>query len=611
MSSLAVDQRVDVFASLRPLLMSRWMWCLAAALFVVMRDIGSAQLLTSLGDTDDATRLVQVREWLATGSWYDVLLPRFGGPTPLLSHWSRLIDLPIGVLLVIFGAVLSAENAELATRIVWPSLLLVVFLRLLVREAEARAGAFAGVFVIALAITAMTGLYQFKPGRIDHHNVMIMCTLIGFLSLARALTSARSGYSAGVCLGLALVVGYEPLMLIMPAVAGLVLLAALRPVYLTSTRNVVIGLASTLAAGLLATLPPWLWHTSPCDALGANMVLLATVGAIGLSFVAARGQAWSPAVRLSVLAAYGAVGVGAFFATNTTCLRGPFGLMSQEAIDLWLVTVLEGKSVFETLPYQTVSVTVYLLFAALALLFAGLHYRRERSSDAAAMLALLGLTLAASLLTVKLVPYGSFLAAFAIALFVAGLSGGGQLTPLSARLLGAISLNQSTLTVLIGLALASGGTSKAAMPGSAMSGATITDTDQCRTTQVMQSLAKLPKGFVVANVDFGPYIVALTRHDVLSAPYHRIDGAIVESIRILRASPEIAEQKLRALDADYVVACVLDTQPGGPPRLEDGVTRDSLIGRLSHGERVAFLEQLKGISAEPAFRVWRVKRRDE
>jgi hypothetical protein len=606
MTTLAAGQPADTFASAKPFLSSRWLWCLAAALFVVVRDIGQAQLLTSLGDTDDATRLVQVREWLATGNWYDMLVPRFGGPTPLLSHWSRLIDLPIGMLLVVFGTVLSVENAELATRVAWPTLVLVVFLRLLVREAEARGGAIAGALMIAITVTTITGLYQFKPGRIDHHNVMITGAVIGFLMLARSLSAPLFGYGAGLFLGLALVIGYEPVMLIVPVVGGLSVFAAIRPQYLESARNVAIGLATTLAAGLLVTMPPWLWHAAPCDALGANMVLLATIGAIGLSFIAARGRSWPTALRLGALVAYGAVGTAAFFATNTQCLRGPFGLMSQDAVDLWLVTVWEGKSIYEMLSYQPAPMAVYLAFMSMALVIATARYRRLRSDDALALLVILVIAALASLMTIKLIPYGSFLAVFPIALFVAELSGGAQLSPLSARLLGAITLNQSTLAIAVGLALSAGGASQAAIEGSALK-----ETDQCRTTQVMQSLAKLPKGFVVASVDFGPYIVALTRHDVLAAPYHRIDGAIVESYRILRGTPEVAEQKLRALDADYLIECVPVTKPGERVRLEEGVTRESLIGRLSHGETVPFLAELKGATSEPSVRVWRVKRRDE
>jgi hypothetical protein len=606
MTTVAAAPRTASFDWLRPLLSSRWVWCLAAAMFVVARDFGPAQLLTSLGDTDDATRLVQVREWLATGNWYDMLLPRFGASTPLLSHWSRLVDLPIGMLLIFFGTFLSAETAELAMRVVWPTLLLLAFLRLLVREAEARGGETAGAIAIAFAATAITGLYQFKVGRLDHHNVLVLGTVIGLLMLARSMTVPRVGYGAGAFLGMALVVGYEPLLLIIPIIGGMVVLAAIQPAHLIAARNVTIGLATVLAAGLLATSPPWLWNLAPCDSLGTNVVLLAVTGAIGLWFTAARGRGWSLALRLGALIACGAIGVTLFFAVNTDCLRGPFGAMSQEAIDLWLINVGEGKSVFELMAVQPGPMSVFLVFAVAALLTAWVRYRRDRSIDSLAILAILALAIATSLMTIKFIPYASFLAAFAIAMFVAGLLGGGQFTPLSARLLGIIALNQSTIGIVVGLTFLASGASNAAIEGSPLKA-----TDQCHATQAIQSLAQLPKGLIVASVDFGPYIVALTHHDVLAAPYHRIDGAIVESYKIFRSTPEIAERRLRTLEANYLVECIPPQKPDTPIRLDEGVTRESLIGQLSHGMAIPFLEELKNITSEPSVRVWRVKRRDE
>jgi hypothetical protein len=602
MTTVGADLRASFIACLRQLAASRWLWCLAATMFVVARDFAPAQLLTSLGDTDDATRLVQVRAWLASGHWYDLLLPRFGGATPLLSHWSRLIDLPIGLLLILFGTFLAASTAELAMRVVWPTLLLLLFLRLLLHEAEVRGGAITGAIALAFAATAVTGLYQFRVGRIDHHNVMIIGTVVGFLMLARSLTVPQVAYVAGAFLGMALAVGYEPILLTAPVLGGMALFAAVRPAYLTAARNAAIGFVTTLAAGLIVTAPPRLWHLSPCDALGANIVLLAAIGAVGLAVMAAQGRDWPLPLRLAALAACGAVGGAAFFTMNPACLRGPFGSMSQDAIDLWLVNVSEGKSVFDVLSGQPLA--VFLALIGTGLVTAWIRYRSDRSMDGLAILSMLLLAVTASLISMKFVAYTSFLAAFAIALFVSDLPGFGSLSQLSARLLGTLVLNQGTLAMAAGLVVLAGGTSPAARDGPALHAI-----NQCKATQAIQSLGQLPKGLIVADVDFGAYIVALTPHDVLSAPYHRIDRAIVESYKIFRSEPDIAEQKLRVLAADYVVHCIPVPQPGVPISPEKGVPRNSMAGRLSHGETVPFLEELKGVTTEPSLRVWRLTRR--
>ncbi|WP_204270762.1 hypothetical protein, partial [Escherichia coli] len=77
-----------------------------------------------LGDTDDAVRLVQVREWLAGKSWFDLHTDRLGMADGLVSHWSRLIDVGVGGLITLFGWFVPADQAELAARAVWPLLLL-------------------------------------------------------------------------------------------------------------------------------------------------------------------------------------------------------------------------------------------------------------------------------------------------------------------------------------------------------------------------------------------------------------------------------------------------------------------------------------------------------
>ncbi len=180
-------------------------WCaLGVALFAALVFwFDPTRLLTSLGDTDDATRLIEVRELMGGASWFDMTLPRFGGAHPLISHWSRLIDLPIAVLLSGFELVLPPQQAETAVRAVWPLGLLLAFVYLLAREAEIRGGRAAALICVALTVTCLIGVVQFLPGRIDHHNAIILCAVVGILRLARSFDDARAGWSAGLLLGLA------------------------------------------------------------------------------------------------------------------------------------------------------------------------------------------------------------------------------------------------------------------------------------------------------------------------------------------------------------------------------------------------------------------------
>ena len=56
----------------------------------------------TLSDTDDAMRLVQMRDFLAGQGWFDLREPRLGPTLGYESHWSRLIDAGLAGLFVLF-----------------------------------------------------------------------------------------------------------------------------------------------------------------------------------------------------------------------------------------------------------------------------------------------------------------------------------------------------------------------------------------------------------------------------------------------------------------------------------------------------------------------------
>ena len=68
-------------------------------------------------------------------------------------------------------------------------------------------------------------------------------------------------------------------------------------------------------------------------------------------------------------------------------------------------------------------------------------------------------------------------------------------------------------------------------------------------------VAACPPGLVAADIDLGPYVVALSPHRVVAAPYHRLEGGIPAIYAIGDGTPEQALRHLRALGVDYVALC--------------------------------------------------------
>src|ERR1700704_7183794 len=77
-----------------------------ALLLIIWLATVMAQLLAGFGrgnemSTDDAMRLVEVRDLLAGQGWFDLTQYRLDPPAGGVMHWSRIVDVPIAFLIQI------------------------------------------------------------------------------------------------------------------------------------------------------------------------------------------------------------------------------------------------------------------------------------------------------------------------------------------------------------------------------------------------------------------------------------------------------------------------------------------------------------------------------
>lgn len=95
----------------------------SALVVAILFFTGRGFALRSLGDTDDALRLVLVRDLLAgRATWFDLHIARLQPPLGLDMHWSRLVDGGQAALQSLFRLVLPPGQAETAMRLTWPLL---------------------------------------------------------------------------------------------------------------------------------------------------------------------------------------------------------------------------------------------------------------------------------------------------------------------------------------------------------------------------------------------------------------------------------------------------------------------------------------------------------
>ncbi|HXQ46442.1 MAG TPA: hypothetical protein VN806_07490, partial [Caulobacteraceae bacterium] len=172
----------------------------------VVLAISDGNIATSLGDTDDAMRLVIVRSLLHGQGWYDQLVTRLQPPEGIYMHWSRLLDGALAGLLWLVGRVTTPAWAELIVRFTWPLLWIAPAAVAALSIARSLGGKFA-VFCCAMLMLTNTQMYvQFTPGRIDHHNVQITMAVTAVACAMARERRTRFAVLAGLASGLGLAI---------------------------------------------------------------------------------------------------------------------------------------------------------------------------------------------------------------------------------------------------------------------------------------------------------------------------------------------------------------------------------------------------------------------
>jgi asparagine N-glycosylation enzyme membrane subunit Stt3 len=168
------------------------------------------------------------------------------------------------------GIFVDPDLAERIVIAVWPAFLMAVFvLGMLVLAAPVFSPA---TLLAAAAIIALNSqfLFQFLPGRIDHHGVQMVLVLLLAGATIAALAAASRGAAivAGSAAALSMAIGLGAL----PVIAAAVMLfGAAWIVRGDDLRRVVgaFGASFALATPLLftATIAPAQWAFTACDAL--------------------------------------------------------------------------------------------------------------------------------------------------------------------------------------------------------------------------------------------------------------------------------------------------------------------------------------------------------
>ena len=542
-------------------------------------------------DTDDAMRLVEVRDFLAGQGWFDLHQYRLDPPVDQPMHWSRFVDLPIALLIRLAEVFVSTATAEKVALYLWPTLELIPALFAVRRIACRIGGDWAALPAVYLTATCPPVIGQFVPGRIDHHNVQITLTL-WLLAFLFDEPSRRRGVALAATSAVMMAVGMETL--------PWIVLAALAVVHhwvAEDGRDEMIAYGAGLAAGtiamMVATLPPSLWTWGACDALSANYVALAAVGGAGVAAGAVVAPA-GRALRLAFLAAIGGLAIFAFALPEPACLRGPFAQVLPEARAVWLDGVTEVQPWHVFFGAHHVDALVALLvpvFAAIAVALLSRDETLRRSVPLWILVACAALATAIGLLQIRTIVYADVLSLPLIAAAAGRLARDSEIRGRSATVtvLVATVLASSSLATFV-VAKVAPASWKAERVGETAA-ATGNDTTPsatgagagapCMTASNYAGLAQLAPGLVAAEVNIGPAILAGTPHSVVTAPYHRMQRGIIDGDKILRSKPDDALALIDLRRVDYVALCTASTSAASArDEAPDGLLVSLMDGRV-------------------------------
>ena len=166
-----------------------WLPCVVFAYFALCFALHplSPFFTHHLADPDDYMRLDEVAAWLNGQSWYDLSVPRLSPGTHTIVHWSRLVDLPVAALALPFVPKLGISQAVLAASFIVPLIWFALLLALLAAIAKYFIGKDDANLVCVMALFAPMLLFNYTPGRVDHHGIQAIIAGFGLLALTRII----------------------------------------------------------------------------------------------------------------------------------------------------------------------------------------------------------------------------------------------------------------------------------------------------------------------------------------------------------------------------------------------------------------------------------------
>lgn len=533
-------------------------------------------------DPDDALRLVELRDWLGGQGWFDVtqhrIDPAHGG---VAMHWSRIVDVPLAMVVLALRPLLGGDGAELAAMLIVPMLTLAMVLVLVARVAWERLGAEAATLsclTLAMSVPVVT---QIRPMRIDHHGWQVVAAMLALQGLMTR--HARiGGWISGAALAIGLSISLEGL----PLTVVFGALGAWRWLRAGETQYWLAHFAAALAVVSLACFAATRWGdwAQHCDAVAPVHLAMFVWAAVVL-------RVW----RGPALVGFAITGAGAlalYFGLAPQCRGGSFNMLDPLVQRLWYQQVAEGLPVWRqdwATALQTVVPPLFALFACVGLIRRSAGEERVWWQE---YTLILGGALGVAVLVTRA---GAVAGAFS-AVPLAWLVGEWLVLARQGRpvaLLGIVAAMVPSAPITLWAMVPH--------PASSPAPATARQVSACEARRHAAALNAMPQGTVLAPLDIGPDILLGSRDSVLATGHHRGARGMHDAITAFVSPPDQAHAIIRANHIAYVALCPDLGEPQIYAReAPHGLAADLLAGRVP--------SWLAPVRAQgEGLRIWRVR----
>ena len=557
---------------------------------------------SGIPNSDDLTRLAEVRDLMNGQGWFDLMQYRLGALPGVEMHWSRIVDAPIAALIWL-GELLLPGQGEAFAGYAWP---FVTMLAALAAMLYGFRRVLPGAPLLPACVIggfALMGGGVFTPNSFDHHNIQTGLALWLIALLLPGPGAVRNHAIAGLIAAIMLAIGMETLPYVVTAAVFVALCLVFDSGAAGSALAFGLSLAVSVAGLFLALIGPDHYFAAACD--GFSLFHLASAGCGGLMLALLAHVCAAPktvrfrfAGLLSIGVALGLLVIAAF----PHCLSDPLASLDPRIKKFWLDSVIEAQSAAKiaeldpfTLP-GLFGLPLTALIVSLLSIFKRVHLKTHLL-----LAAMLTAALLVTLWQMRGALFGLPFAAMPLAIWVSRLSAAAEDSP-SPNSLKVIGAWLVSISMFWGLAGTFGAAALSGKPTLSEQAASVPADERCYDPALFEPLANEPDGTILGATSLGAMALKYTGFRTLAGPYHRNSAGNLAWIEAMTGAPDATNAIMQREKVTILAIC-----PKGAD--EADFLADSphgFLGRLLGGEAFPWLEPVESARVGP-LRFWRVK----